>query len=113
MIQEELGLEWERPTWLSGVALTRISTSSPALLRPFPTGGGCTNSVKLFNFLLGAHVAPFGHPNGVGPQRHHHVQSFSTDADQWISRPSVDVFSGKDFRVATEGSHGGDEIARV
>jgi hypothetical protein len=40
---------------------------------------------KPFNFLLSAHVAPFGHPAGYTPERFHLIAPFEPDPRRWLS----------------------------
>jgi len=39
------------------------------------------------NFLLTAHVAPFGHPQGVNPKEFRLIAPFDTDSSKWLRMP--------------------------
>jgi hypothetical protein len=108
-IRKELGLPVEEPTWLEQPALSRISASSPHILRPFACSNAWKNyedQVKPFNFLLSAQVAPFGHPEGVDPTRFHLVAPWSSEPDEWLELPWFDLYSGREFRLTTTDDFG-------
>ena len=113
IVREALGLPWAPPAWLGRPAVSRISASRPALLRPFASDVPYADAVKPFNFLLGAHVSPLGHPTGVSPDRFHLVAPYSRDARQWTKRRWTDVYSGARYAVTTKGATGADGVARV
>jgi hypothetical protein len=53
--------------------------SSPFLMKSFETlnaGKPYAKQIKPFNFLLTAHVIPFGHPEGVNPEKFHLITPF-------------------------------------
>jgi hypothetical protein len=61
--------EHQWPTWLDRPALSRLTVSSPELLKPFASlnaGKPYPDQVKPFSFLLVGHVRPFEHPGGPG-----------------------------------------------
>jgi hypothetical protein len=98
------GSRWEEPDWLDRPALSRITASSPHVLRPFGShnaGKPYAEQVKPFNFLLSAQVAPFGHPEGVDPTRFHLVAPWSSYPVEWIELPWLDLHSGREFRITT------------
>jgi hypothetical protein len=63
--------------------------------------------------LLAAYVRPFGHPDGVIPERIQLFAPFETNATGWERLPRVDRYSGKIFRITTTGPTGGSGCARV
>jgi len=99
----------EEPTWLDRPALSRITGSSPHMLRPFARYNAerrYEGQVKPFNFLLSAQVAPFGHPEGVDPMAFHLVAPWSSDPKEWLELPWSDVYSGREFRLTTTDDFG-------
>jgi hypothetical protein len=116
ILAEELGLGHEEPDWLDRPALSRLTVSGPELLRPFAAlnrGKAYADQVKPFNFLLAAHVRPFGHPDGVDPTRFQLIAPFEKDARKWTKLPWVDRYSGKRYRIDATGDTGGAGVARV
>jgi hypothetical protein len=62
--------------------------------------------IKPFNFLLAAHVRPFGHPIGVDPERFHLIAPFESNPNKWLIQPWIDVYSTKRYRVTTSQARG-------
>jgi hypothetical protein len=62
---------------------------------------GYPESIKPFNFLLSAHVRPFGHPIGADPQRFHLIAPFESNSSKWLRGPWIDAYTGKRHRVTT------------
>ncbi len=90
LLSEEEGLEFEEPAWLDRLAISRLAISSPMMLRPFEglnKGKDYREQIKPYNFMLAAHVAPFGHPPGVDPARFRLVAPFEPLALKWASLP--------------------------
>lgn len=69
--------------------------------------------IKPFNFLLTAHVIPFGHPEGVDPEKFHLVTPYDSDPRKWLDKEWIDHHSKKQFRITTQGYCGSRRIARV
>jgi hypothetical protein len=69
--------------------------------------------LKPFNFLLTAHVRPFGHPLCANAQRFHLFAPYETDATQWERMRWTDQYSGTTYRITTTGDHGTRHTARV
>ena len=69
--------------------------------------------VKPFNFLQTAHVIPFGHPNGVNPEKFHLVTPYDSDPRTWLEKVWIDQHSKKRFRITTQGHCGSRQTARV
>ena len=60
--------------------------------------------VKPFNFLLVAHVAPFGHPAGADPERFVLVAPYNPDARQWKKLRWTNPYQpGSSYRITTTG----------
>ncbi len=103
------------PTWLDRPAVSRVTAATPMMLRPFKThnaGRPYADQVKPGNFLLSAHVAPFGHPTGAEPTRFHLVAPYTRDGRQWTKMNWLDVYSGERFRITTHGTPS-NRVARV
>ena len=97
-------------------AVTRTTVSSWALLHPFEDhnrGRPAHRRVRPFNFLLSAHVAPFGHPAGVQPERFHLIAPYEQRPQRWSQIEWTDRYSkpvGR-YRVTTGPAVG--ELVRV
>jgi hypothetical protein len=116
LVREALGLSVEHPAWIDRPAISRITASSPHLLRPFAglnDGRPYIDEVKPFNFLLSAHVAPFGHPEGIDPTRFHLVAPWSSDPREWLERSWFDVHSGRQFQLTTIDDFGASDRVLV
>jgi hypothetical protein len=116
ILAEELGLGHAEPSWLDRPALSRLTVSGPELLRPFAglnRGKPYPDQVKPHNFLLAAHVRPFGHPDEVDPARFQLIAPFENDPRKWTKLTWVDRYSGKGYRIDATGDAGGCGVARV
>jgi hypothetical protein len=116
LVREALGLPVEEPAWLARAAVGRISVSSAALLARFDrfnAGKSYADQMKPFNFLLTAHVRPFGHPFGVDPTRFQLIAPYTSDAQQWTKLAWIDRDLGRTYRITTAGDTGGPGVARV
>ena len=114
--REAFGLSQEEPAWLDHPALSRLTISGPELLRPFAdlnAGKPYVDQVKPFNFLLAAHVRPFGHPDNADSERFQLVAPYEADPRQWGRLPWVDRSSGQRYRISTTAQTGGAGVARV
>jgi hypothetical protein len=97
-------------------AIGRTTVSSPFLMKSFEllnAGKPYSYQIKPFNFLLTAHVIPFGHPVGVDPERFHLFTPYDSDPKKWLDKEWIDQHSRKRFRITTRGHSGSGEIARV
>ncbi len=85
------------------------------MLEPFEAlnaGRPYRDTIKPFNFLLTAHVRPFGHPSGVQPERFHLIAP-QAGADRWLKGKWIDRYSHERFAITTSGDAGGPGRARV
>ncbi len=90
IVREVLGLSPAWPAWLDRPALSCLTISGPDLLAPFAglnAGKPHADQVKPFNFLLAAHVARFGRPDGAAPARFQLVALFGRDPRRWERLP--------------------------
>jgi hypothetical protein len=97
-------------------AIGRTTVSSPYLMKSFEilnTGKPYAEQIKPFNFLLTAHVIPFGHPDGVDPEKFHLITPYDSDPRRWLEKEWIDQHSKKRFRITTQGHCGTRETARV
>lgn len=95
----------DRPAWFHLPAVSRISVSSPFVLRAFEginANRSVDERIRPFNFCLSAHIAPFGHPEGVDPTRFHLIAPYSDDPSTYLSLDWVDRFTGNAYPVATQ-----------
>src|SRR5208282_5095791 len=90
------------PRWFDRPAISRLTITSPHLLKPFLKRKRSYNErVKPSNFLLTAHVATLGHPAGVGPTKFQLLAPYTLDPKQWLKMRWTDVHSGEHFNVST------------
>ena len=75
-------------------------------LEALNAGKPYAQQIKPFNFLLTAHVLPFGHPDGVDPEKFHLITPYDSDPSKWLQKEWVDPHSKKRFRITTRGHHG-------
>jgi len=76
-------------------------------------GKAYSEQIKPFNFMLTAHVIPFGHPVGVDPEKFHLVTPYDSDPKKWLHKEWIDQHSRKRFRITTHGDCGSRRTARV
>ncbi len=116
MIKESLGLEASDLSFGNLPAVGRVTVSSPAVMKPFSdfnTGKPYSNQMKPFNFLLTGQTNAFGHPTGADPKRFHLIAPYEVNPKKWLRCNWIDQYSGKPYRVTTEGDHGTRNTARV
>jgi hypothetical protein len=116
IVTEALGRAYQWPDWLNQPAIGRVTISSPHLLEPFSNlnrGKPYAEQVTPFTFLLSAHVAPFGHPEGVDPKRFHLFAPYTSNPNQWLKLLWTDVHSTKSYRVNTMALTGTEFTTRI
>ncbi|MBI5869642.1 MAG: hypothetical protein HZB44_01605 [Actinobacteria bacterium] len=104
VMKDGLGKEANEMTWLDRPAITRLAISSAHMRRPFESynkGKTYQEQIKPFNFMLSAHVTPFGYPPGVDETRFQLVTRYSTDSKQWLRMKWLDKYSSKKYSVTT------------
>jgi lambda repressor-like predicted transcriptional regulator len=71
------------------------------------------DQLKPFNFLLTSHVKAFGHPPGTDPEQFHLIAPYESDPKRWLKMEWINQYTGKRYRITTEGYHGDRYTARV
>ncbi len=107
MIRRAMGLPTPRFAFENRPAISRITLSSPALMKRFADfnkGKPYEEQLKPFNFLLSAQIATLGHPPGVDPQRFHLIAPYESDATKWLGLKWIDQYSGKHYSISTNGT---------
>ena len=97
-------------------AVGRVSVSSPAVMNAFTdfnAGKSYADQIKPFNFLLACQVDAFGYPTGADPKRFHLIAPYNPDSGTWLKQHWIDQYSGKRYRVTTNGQTGNRNTARV
>ena len=116
IIRKGCGLKTTAPRFAHLPAIGRTTVSSPFLMKSFETlnaGKPYGEQIKPFNFLLTAHVIPFGHPEGVDAEKFHLITPFDSDPRKWLDKEWIDLHSKKRFRITTQGYYGSRQTARV
>ncbi|MGZ4804660.1 MAG: hypothetical protein ACXV9P_18820, partial [Acidimicrobiia bacterium] len=97
--------------WLDRPALSRTTITSPQMLdgtRPGPFSEynrkrPVADRVRPYNFLLVAHVAPFGHPPGANPERFLLVAPYESDPRKWRQLEWTNAYEpGSRYRIVTK-----------
>lgn len=104
LLRRESDGEAQDPEWFSLPAISRLSVSSPHLLKPFRgynDGKDFGGQVKPFNFLLSAQVAKNGHPADTDPKKFHLVSPYRSQSAEWLKGPWIDSYTGVRYRVGT------------
>jgi hypothetical protein len=116
IIRRAMNLSVEKLDFADIPAIGRITVSGPALMKCLESlniGQPYSEQIKPFNFLQTCHVSPFGHPDGVDPEKFHLVTPYDPDSRKWLGKDWIDQYSGKRFRITTRGSSGSRQMARV
>lgn len=95
------------PSWAGLPALSRVTVSSPALLRPFARWNRdrvWREQMKPSNFLLVATVIPFGHPPGTDPARFRLIAPYTSNPDEWPGLKWHNMYDpgGPSYHITTE-----------
>jgi hypothetical protein len=116
IIRRAMSLSVKEPEFANLPAIGRITVSSPALMKCLESlniGKPYSDQIKPFNFLQTCHVAAFGHPEGVDPEKFHLVTPYDPDPRKWLDIKWIDQYTGKKFRVTTIGPCGSRQTVRV
>jgi hypothetical protein len=107
ILNQALGRDHTEPDWLDRPALTRVTISSPSLLRPFAAHNERRpphEQLRPFSFLMYAQVVPFGHPAGADPARFRLVAPYDRDPDHWEDLEWIDLNTSRPYPITTTGS---------
>ena len=116
IVRKSCGLKTRASEFAHLPAIGRTTVSSPGLMKSFETlneGKPYSEQIKPFNFMLTAHVIPFGHPVDVDPEKFHLVTPYDSDPGKWLDKEWIDQHSKKRFRITTHGDCGSRRTARV
>src|SRR5207302_2743841 len=116
IIWKGCGLKTTAPRFAHLPAIGRTTVSSPYLMKSFETlnaGKPYAEQIKPFNFLLTAHVIPFGHPEGVDSEKFHLITPYDSDARKLLEKEWIDQHSNKRMRITTYGHRRTRQTARV
>lgn len=104
------------PDWLDLPALTRIALTTNEVARAFAAYNSSRpwpEQVKPFNFLLHAHIDPFGYPAGVDRTHFRLIAPYESDPDAWLQLPWVDLHTGTLHPVTTDPNDHRSERVRL
>lgn len=105
LLRQALGLKAAKPRWLNRPALTRVTASSPTVLRWFAGFNAhkpYAEQIKPANFLLLAHPDPLD-PSGALP-----VAPYESDASKWRDLCWIDRRNGQPISITTKPSDGNE-----
>jgi len=101
LLREALGLPAPEPAWLDDPAVSRLTISSPELLRPFGglnEGKAYADTVKPFCFMLGAVRQRSVLPDASAGLL---IAPYESDGSKLLDLPWVDRSTGQPYRVTT------------
>jgi hypothetical protein len=116
IVRRSLGLKVRNLKFAHLPAIGRTTVSTPALMKCLESlnvGKPYSDQIKPFNFLQTCHVNPFGHPDGVDPEKFHLVSPYDPDPRKWLEKEWIDQHTGKRFRITTRAHCGTRQTARV
>jgi hypothetical protein len=116
IIRKAVGLTAKQLIFANLPAIGRTTVSSPSLMKCLESlnaGKPYAEQIKPFNFLQTCQMIPFGHPDGVDPEKCHLISTYDPDPRKWLEKEWVDQYTGKGFRITTRGDFGSRNIARV
>jgi hypothetical protein len=99
LLRSELGLATREPSWLDRMALSRITVSTPTVLRWFDAlnrGRSYKEQVKPGNFMLVAHPQKFD-PSGVAP-----IAPYESDPRRWPQMSWFDRHADRTVTLAVD-----------
>ena len=116
IVRKAMGLRTQPLSFEHLPAVGRVIITSPKVMRSLAklnVGKKHRDRLKPFTFLLSCHVKQFGHPPGVDPEKFHLVAPYELNSDRWAEMDWIDQYTGKLYRIQTEGFHGSRGVARV
>jgi hypothetical protein len=66
-------------------------------LESLNAGKPYAEQIKPFNFLQTSQISPFGHPEGVDPEKCHLISPYDPDPRKWLEKEWVDQYTGNGF----------------
>jgi hypothetical protein len=105
IIRKSLGLATKELPFAASPAISRITVSSPSLMKCFESfneGKPYADKIKPFNFLLSSHVHPLGHPEGANAEKFHLIAPYTPNPREWVKREWIEQYTGKRFRITTD-----------
>jgi hypothetical protein len=116
IVRETHGFSVEPLSFEDFPAVGQIPISSPQIMERFKglnAGKRYTDQIKPFNFLDTCHVRRLGHPLGTNPEEFHLIAPSESNSNRWCKVDWIDRYSGKTYRITTQGDHGTRSTARV
>jgi hypothetical protein len=116
IVRRTMGLSTEDLPFESSPAISRLSISSPSMMKPFEgfnTGKSYAEQIKPCNFMLSCTISALGHPVGADPERFHLVAPYESDPRKWLKGIWIDQYSGGQYRITTAVHHGTRDTAKV
>jgi len=116
LVRRALDLPAQNPSFGHSPAVGRVTISSPAVVKPlanFNARKKYCDQLKPFNFLLTCHVKQLGHPPGTDPEHFHLIAPYDLDPRKWLKNLWIDQYSGKRYRITTDGHYVTRNTARV
>ena len=116
ILRKAVGLPAKQPIFANLPAIGRTTVSSPSLMKCLESlnaGKPYAEQIKPFNSLQTCQLSPFGHPDGVNPEKCHLISPYDPDPRKWLEKEWVDQYTGKRFRITVRGHYGSRNIARL
>ncbi|MDQ2889971.1 MAG: DNA polymerase [Gemmatimonadota bacterium] len=111
IVRKTLGLSVKPLTFAAMPAMTRVSASTPHVLKSLRAASA--GEMRPATFLLSVAVARLGHAVGPNPKKFHLVGPYTSDRTKWLDGPWIDVLSGKEYRVTTDPTDTDPECVHV
>jgi hypothetical protein len=105
IVARALGLPVPNLEFLSVPALSRLSITSPQVLRPIAatqTELPFDERIHPTNFLLSASIAEYGHPAGADENHFHLVSQYHSDPKKALAEKWTDIHTGHQYDVTTD-----------
>ena len=116
IVREAYGLPPRPLSFARLPAVGQIPISSREVMERFETlnaGKPYEGKIKPYNFVVTCHVKELGHPIGTNPEEFHLFGAYEPNSRKWLKMSWIDQYSGKTFRITTQGNHGTRTTARV
>jgi len=88
IVRGVLGLKRKKPTWFDLPVMMKLTLSTPHHALQYLAKSQLT---RPHNFMMLPQIAPFGHPEGVDPNKFTLITSFSSERGQWMSTKCVNI----------------------